>query len=67
MDGIDIALIETDGVGHVTRIASASTAYSAAFRKQLVDAVQLAQGLTERGQRPGRLAGIERQLTELAS
>jgi anhydro-N-acetylmuramic acid kinase len=64
MDGIDIALIETDGVGHVSRIASASTTYSAEFRKLLVEAVQLAQPLTERGQRPGTLAMIERLLTE---
>jgi anhydro-N-acetylmuramic acid kinase len=64
MDGIDIALIETDGVGHVSRVASASTAYSVEFRSWLVEAVQLAQGLTDRLQRPGRLAQIERVLTE---
>jgi anhydro-N-acetylmuramic acid kinase len=64
MDGIDIALIETDGVGHVSRIASASTTYSSEFRKQLVEAVQLALALTDRTQRPGRMAQIERLLTE---
>jgi anhydro-N-acetylmuramic acid kinase len=63
MDGIDVALIETDGVGDVERIAASSTAYKPEFRNQLVDAVQLAQGLTGRAQRPGRLAEIERQLT----
>jgi anhydro-N-acetylmuramic acid kinase len=64
MDGIDIALIETDGVGHLTRVASASTSYSAEFRSWLVEAVQTAREMTDRTQRPGRLATIERVLTE---
>jgi anhydro-N-acetylmuramic acid kinase len=63
MDGIDVALIETDGVGTVERIAAASTAYQPEFRRLLVEAVQLAPALTGRAQRPGRLAEIERLLT----
>ncbi len=64
MDGIDLALIETDGASHVHRIASASVAYADDFRAQLRQALTDAKPITSREQRPGSLAAIERQLTE---
>ncbi|WP_206362005.1 anhydro-N-acetylmuramic acid kinase [Sphingomonas montana] len=42
LDGIDAALVETDGVGHVRPIAFRSDPYSEAMRDQLRDAATLA-------------------------
>jgi len=42
LDGIDAALIETDGEGHVRPIAFRSDPYSDAARQQLADAAKLA-------------------------
>ncbi len=64
MDGIDIALVETDGEAHVRRLASSSEAYPDAFRADLRQAMADAQAMTSRAQRPGCLAEVERDLTE---
>ncbi len=64
MDGIDVALIETDGEDTVVRGPSATLPYDAAFRTRLAQAVSDARELTDRGARPGCLADVERQLTE---
>ncbi len=64
MDGIDIALIETDGGGHVRRFWGQSVAYDAAFRAELRAALDEASGIVERSDRPGRLGQVERELTE---
>ena len=64
MDGIDLALIETDGVSHVRRIASATVDYPPEFRAQLRQALADAKSVTSREQRPGCLAAIEQELTE---
>lgn len=64
MDGIDIALIETDGDAHVRRLSARSIDYPEAFRSRLREALVLAKGLKDRGARPGELAGIEAELTE---
>lgn len=64
MDGIDIALIETDGGAHVRRLGAASTAYPDDFRNRLRQALTDAQSLNDRSARPGCLAGVERELTE---
>ena len=64
MDGIDLALIETDGDGHVRRLGSGSVAYDEAFRARLRQALADARGLTRREDRPGCLADVERELTE---
>jgi anhydro-N-acetylmuramic acid kinase len=63
MDGIDVALIETDGEDAVVRGASATFAYDAAFRGRLAAAIEDARGLTYRSARPGCLAEVERELT----
>src|SRR5262245_22183865 len=64
MDGIDVALIETDGEDAVRRGPSATLPYDAAFRARLTQAVSDARELTDREARPGCLAEVERQLTE---
>jgi anhydro-N-acetylmuramic acid kinase len=63
MDGIDVALIETDGEDAVQRGPSATFAYDAAFRGRLAAAIDDARGLSDRCARPGRLGDVERELT----
>ena len=64
MDGIDIALIETDGENQVARGPHGSRAYPPAFRDRLRAALEDARTLTDRADRPGCLADVERALTE---
>jgi len=64
MDGIDIALIETDGGTHVRRLGAASVAYPETFRVRLRQALVDAKSMTDRTARPGCLADVERELTE---
>lgn len=63
MDGIDIALLKTDGEDHVERGPSMGVGYEPAFRDRLKQALVEASGLTERTERPGDLAAVERNLT----
>jgi anhydro-N-acetylmuramic acid kinase len=63
MDGIDVALLRTDGRSLVERGPSMGIAYDAAFRNRLKQALDDAKAITERAQRPGVLFDIERQLT----
>ena len=65
MDGIDIALIETDGESHVRRLAADSVDYEPAFRERLRGALRDAVDMTERTERPGSLAAVEAELTRL--
>lgn len=65
MDGIDVALLETDGETVQRRGPSAAFPYSEEFRALLRQAVADAVGLTYRGERIGCLAEAERRLTEL--
>ena len=65
MDGIDIALIETDGEHHVQRIATGGVAYEPAFRYRLRDALADARSIRYRAERPGCLADVETELTAL--
>jgi len=64
MDGIDVALIETDGQAHLKRGPAATVAYASEFRRALTQAVEQARHLTDRGARPGCLREIERALTQ---
>ena len=64
MDGIDAALIETDGEDIVARLCSVSVAYDEPFRGKLGRALQDASGITSREQRPGCLGDVEHELTE---
>ena len=63
MDGIDVALIETDGENHVARQATATVAYDAQFRSDLTKALAEAARLEDRADRPGCLADVEAELT----
>ena len=65
MDGIDIALIETDGENHVRRLAAGGWAYEPAFRERLRAGLRDALDIEVRTERPGDLATIEAELTRL--
>ncbi len=61
LDGIDVAMIKTDGEAIVERGASRTFPYDAAQRSLLKDAIADARNLTDRNARPGSLAEAERQ------
>jgi len=63
MDGIDLAVVSTDGEGVVQRGPSAFTPYEAGFRRRIEAALEEAKAITERSQRPGDLAALEREIT----
>src|SRR5262245_49444199 len=65
LDGIDVALIDTDGEEWLGRGPSATFPYAPAVRRELEAAIVEARGLERREARPGSLAATERQLTEL--
>jgi anhydro-N-acetylmuramic acid kinase len=64
MDGIDVALIDTDGEDSVARRAALTVGYDEAFRSALRRAIADARQLADRNARPGCLAEVERELTE---
>ena len=63
MDGIDIALIETDGATHVKRGPGASYPYEAAFRRKIAAALPVAATMTARAPLPDALAALEDEIT----
>lgn len=63
MDGIDLAVVTTDGESAVTRGPSMFVPYDAAFRRRIEGALETAKGIAERAERPGDLADLERELT----
>jgi anhydro-N-acetylmuramic acid kinase len=63
MDGIDIALVRTDGEGRVERGPAMGVAYPPDFRKVLGRALEIAKGIRKRDERPENMAEIERDLT----
>lgn len=65
MDGVDIALVDTDGETRIKRGPSAFMPYSDGFRARLKAALMDARAISERQQRPGGLAQLERDLTLL--
>ena len=65
MDGIDVALIRSDGVSMVDRGPFLSVPYTPAFRRRLAAALETALAIEARENRPGDLAEIERDLTDL--
>ncbi len=64
MDGIDVALVDTDGENIVDRGQSASYAYSPSFRKLLAAGLETAANLTLRKELPQSLQSLEQELTE---
>lgn len=63
MDGIDVALVKTDGKAVVERGPSLSVPYEPAFRARLKQGLDDAKSITGRDQRPGDLLSLERDLT----
>jgi anhydro-N-acetylmuramic acid kinase len=63
MDGIDVALLETDGEDFVRRGPARTYSYDASQRARLVHSLGVAKALTDRFERPGSLAELERELT----
>lgn len=64
LDGIDVALLRTDGEAIVERGPSATIPYSPERQALLQQALVDAKPLTERTARPGCLAIAERELTD---
>jgi anhydro-N-acetylmuramic acid kinase len=64
LDGIDIALIETDGRDRVKRLAAHTVAYDEPFRERLRAALTAAKTLTCRSATPGLLQEVEREITQ---
>lgn len=64
MDGIDVALLETDGDRELRHGPSASYPYAPKLRVDLRAGLQSAQKLSRRSDRPDGLASLERALTE---
>lgn len=64
LDGIDMALIETDGEDRVRPGPSVTVGYPPEFRARLRQALGEALAITGRDERPGSLRAIERELTE---
>ncbi|KQT60612.1 anhydro-N-acetylmuramic acid kinase [Aureimonas sp. Leaf460] len=65
MDGIDVALVKTDGESIVERGPSAAYPLDAAFRRRLEAGLEDAKAIVRRGERPGDLANLEREITDL--
>jgi anhydro-N-acetylmuramic acid kinase len=64
MDGIDVALLETDGETAVARGPSAEYGYDAAFRRRIASALEEAKQISKRDERPGSLLALEKEITE---
>lgn len=63
MDGIDVALLRTNGERIVERGPFLGIAYDHAFRNRLKRALEEAKPIRDRRERPGDLASVERELT----
>lgn len=64
MDGVDVALIASDGLKTVERRAFASFPYDEAFCGRLRQALSDAEPMKSREARPGCLAEVEQELTD---
>ena len=65
MDGIDVALVRSDGDGLVERGASQFFAYDPAMRDLLEVALETAKEITDRTARSGNLEHVEQEITRL--
>ncbi|MBD9372526.1 anhydro-N-acetylmuramic acid kinase [Rhizobium sp. ARZ01] len=63
MDGIDVALLKTDGEARVERGPAMGVDYDPAFRRRLQGALEAAKAIKKREERPADLADVERELT----
>jgi anhydro-N-acetylmuramic acid kinase len=63
MDGIDLALVRTNGEEMVERGPAGASAYDSVFRRRLAKALETAVSIERRDERPGDLAQVEQELT----
>ncbi|MER0237804.1 anhydro-N-acetylmuramic acid kinase [Fulvimarina sp. MAC8] len=63
LDGIDVALIETDGENRLKRGPARTYEYEHAMRLRLEEALEIGKTLADRTDRPDGLSGIETALT----
>ena len=63
MDGIDLAILRTDGVSSIEFGPSMAVAYDAAFRRRIEASLETAKSIVRRQDRPGDLVGLEREIT----
>ncbi len=63
MDGIDVAMLRTDGVASIEFGPSMFMAYEAEFRQRLEASLEVAKGIERREDRPGDLSLLEREIT----
>lgn len=64
MDGIDLALIETDGQSIVKPLSFISVSYDDGFADEIASALTVAKTMNSRIQRPAPIALLERALTD---
>lgn len=65
MDGVDVALLETDGERVFWQGPSLTLPFDAGMRALLAGAMEDARGVNARTDRPGRLKEAERRITDL--
>ncbi len=63
MDGIDLAMLRTDGEGRVERGPAFFVPYEADFRRRIEMGLETAKRIERRDERPGDLAALEHDLT----
>lgn len=63
MDGIDLAMLRTDGANMVERGPGLFVPYEADFRRWIEQALKIAGKIDERSQRPGDLGALEAEIT----
>ena len=62
MDGIDVALLFTDGRSVIERGPGTSYPYDPPFRRTLGEALEQAKQIVSRDARPGQLAALDREI-----
>lgn len=65
MDGVDIAMLSTDGEERAERGLFFSQPYPAATRARIAEGLAKARAITERRERPAQLAALENELTAI--
>ncbi len=63
MDGIDLAMLRTDGLDMVERGPGLFVPYETAFRDRIAAGLKVARQIGERAERPGDLAALEGEIT----
>lgn len=63
MDGIDLAVVRTDGEAAIETGPSLFVPYEPEFRRRLDSALDTAKAIVRREDRPGDLADLEREIT----